>query len=191
MNFYSHRRFALLLLLLTVVSFNGFTSLANADEPLRAECHCITYRVKCHPVTGPDTGNVRECQNMSCTDLQAYVQGLIDACCDPNDTPDVQIGHCIGCPKVAGLIDSLDMSSTSCCHSNPSDSQWVVEYKCTGRNGGSVTVSWSGSTYCEAFTTARKLVCERINRPNYGGACRCSYRIISRPTCSCCSSRCR
>lgn len=69
--------------------------------------------------------------------------------------------------------------------------EWVVLYRCTSRNGGQIEVQMPGQTFCEAYSGARDIVCRYINDPAYGGACRCCYRVVKRPCCCHCVTRCR
>jgi hypothetical protein len=71
-----------------------------------------------------------------------------------------------------------------------SPDKWIVMYKCRARNGDSIEIPWEGSTFCEAYSTARKLVCQFISNEPFNGACCCCYRIVQRPCCQC-SSCCR
>jgi hypothetical protein len=68
--------------------------------------------------------------------------------------------------------------------------EWVVCYRCTSRNGHSLCTEASGPTFCAAYSSARDFVCEQMQNPYFGGACRCCYRVVKRPCC-CCSSCCR
>jgi hypothetical protein len=64
------------------------------------------------------------------------------------------------------------------------DGDWVVYFECTGKNGGLVSKSARGRTYCEASANARSYVCRMINSDVFGGSCRCCSRVVERPACS-------
>ena len=89
-------------------------------------------------------------------------------------------------PVVAPGVDSKDAATQPL----SSSGLWKVAYRCTSRNGHSLEMKASGSTFCEAVSAARNRVCGQMSNPYFGGACRCCYQVLERPccchSCSCC-----
>ncbi|GEM_PF-2417162 len=97
--------------------------------------------------------------------------------------PSVAIGHAY---RTSGSSLSngrgpVNPSSPECNYA--SAEEWLVKFECTGRKGGSYSKTSSGRTYCEALSKARAKVCEKINSPIFGGACRCCSSVVKRPVC--------
>lgn len=66
-----------------------------------------------------------------------------------------------------------------------SGDQWIVRFRCLSRTGRTLVTDSSGSTFCEAYVESRNFVCENISNEIFGGACRCCYQVLQRPTCGC------
>lgn len=101
----------------------------------------------------------------------------------PSDYPKTTCGPPFRTSGLASseILEPVDFCSPAC--QCTGDGDWVVHFECSGKNGGSVSTSVRGRTYCEALAMARASVCRTINSPIFGGACRCCSRVVERPLC--------
>jgi hypothetical protein len=100
-----------------------------------------------------------------------------------NANPGYTIVNCDPCPPMFRKMLQIPYQATPL-QPVPPISQWTVVYTCQ-TNGKPISFIATGNTFCEAFNTARKMVCERVKMRNLV-CCKASFVIKQRP-CDCCS----
>jgi|GEM_PF-6300959 len=153
-----------------------------AQPPKDSERCTVTWEAICG-ASGSGTSAVHP----TCEEAQAEAYDLAcqhaNAHCDPEQSYEIRLGECQCLPESSEPASPQKPA--------PASSKWVVQYSCMGCTGNKLTITASGTTFCEAYLAARKAVHKLISRPQHGGARpgSCCYCVVSRPACNCCCRR--